>query len=281
MTGASGYLGKNIITTCQSNKINVIGCSRNKSDREEHILCDLLNPDEIKKIISLKKPPTVIHCAASVPKDSNSYNNTDFAKDNLTIIENLINAKPKHIVFCSSMTVYDEITVLPAKENDVGSEISEYAKSKLLGEQKIKKSGIPATILRLPGLFGPPRKNGLLYNVVLAFLHGKTPRLAKNSPLWSTLHINDAAETCVRAALTNLVSEYRVINVGYNELMSIPKVVKRIAKMLKVSPPVFPDLIDAPVFKMDLTNLTQLGSFTSNFEQRLYDYIVWVRQEQE
>jgi nucleoside-diphosphate-sugar epimerase len=276
VTGANGYLGGRVIELCKSEGINVAGCSRHKSDKPWLHKCDLLNTEDTKNFISRFNPRVIIHCAATVPKNDAGYSDMKSAQDNLKIVDNLLITKPEHIVFCSSMTIYDENTKIPAREEDIGKSLSLYAASKLAAEKRIFQTSVPATILRLPGLFGAPRKSGLLYNIISSFISGKHPALSKKFPLWSTMHVDDAAKLCLCASNKAPVSQV-VINVGYSEPMSISDIVIRLAKIINIVPP---RITSAPVFEMDLSRLKALEPSEMSFEKRLIEYIKWVRKEE-
>ena len=82
------------------------------------------------------------------------------------MVQNITKLHSSHIVFVSSMTVYNSIEKTIVKEDNISKNLKGYARSKKLSEDLILKSKLNSTILRFPGLFGRPRKNGLVYNYI-------------------------------------------------------------------------------------------------------------------
>ena len=126
----------------------------------------------------------VIHAAWSgVPKTGEPIPDQS-ANDDLTYA--LIDARPAFIVFTSTRT---------------GG--GEYAEAKFRAEGALFASGIRCHVIRFPGLFGPPRRGGLMYNMSRAILRNDEG-LAKPWPevpnTWTTMHIQEAAALCYRHA---------------------------------------------------------------------------------
>lgn len=163
ITGASGFIGKNLISYLNSknHKLKILY-------RNEKNLNYLKNYGEVFKVDLnsfsssndfLNDIDTIIHCAGSVR--GNSYR--DFYEGNVKTTENLIKLikkerKPiKKFIFLSSLSASG-----PSKTNDLPSEddephpVSDYGRSKLEAENLIRNElEMPFLILRLTGVYGP------------------------------------------------------------------------------------------------------------------------------
>ena len=189
------------------------------------------------------------------------------------MVENVARHRPEHLIFASSMTVYPDGVGL-AREDRANPNSTGYAGGKLSAERLLLATpGMTSTILRLPGLFGPPRSSGVLFNAALAYVLGRIPELTDRLPQWSALHISDAAELLVRAVRRKPAAS-TVMNAGYPGRMSIPSAVKCIAacfgRDFDIGNPVW--------FEFDLGVLmSTLGLPRVTFESRIAEFVEWVR----
>ncbi len=200
ITGASGFLGTEILSRLK-NECSTLSIGRRVvSGTNTHIYCDL----SIEEPTLPKNCKRVIHLAGkahTIPKTPSEVES--FYLVNLQGTINLLAAldrlqrKPEQFIFASTVAVYGV---------DVGEEIAEtnkprpstpYGKSKLAAEKKIedwcKKNDINYLILRLPLLVGanPP---GNLGKIKLAIQKGRYPRILGNSAKKSMVLTQDIAD---------------------------------------------------------------------------------------
>ncbi len=143
----------------------MLGQEIKKVFKKEETICwdkneiDITKAEETNKKISDLKPALIINCAAynavdkceENPKVANEING--YAPDNLAKTARSLNIPLVHF---SSGYVFDGEKNDGYKEDDEPNPISKYAKSKLLGEQKIQKNTDEAYIIRTNLLFGQP-----------------------------------------------------------------------------------------------------------------------------
>ncbi len=270
VTGASGYLGARVLAALRRRGREALGSGRGGEPG-----CDLTDPQAVGQLLASCGADTVVHCAASVPKDGPDYRDAEAAARNLQMVENLLAARPRQLVFTSSMTVYPASAAMPVREADAAGPGPDYGGSKRAAELLIEQQPrIRSTVLRLPGLFGAPRRGGLLFNAAAAFAAGRPLELPPEMPLWAAMHVDDAAEICARAALAS-PPRSGVFNVGYPGPCSIPSALEQLARMLDAD---LPDMAPAPVFEMDLSRLEQaFGLPEKSFEDRLRELASEVR----
>ncbi|GAA4802489.1 NAD-dependent epimerase/dehydratase family protein [Litoribaculum gwangyangense] len=159
VTGASGFLGKYIISELEFLQFDISTVGRNESST---YVADLSS-----EIISLnEKYHLVIHCAGKahmVPKTE--AEKKAFFDINLTGTKNLIKSlkhKPDYFVYISSVAVYGLDYGININEEAALNATDPYGKSKIMAEKEIlvwaSKHNIILTILRLPLLLGfnPP-----------------------------------------------------------------------------------------------------------------------------
>lgn len=273
VTGAAGYLGSRIRALMTAQEIPHYSTARNEG--EQIIACNLEDPAAVSDLIARLDIHTVIHTAAAVPKTSQEYEDQKTAQHSLQLLENLIRTDIKHLVFTSSMTVYAKTLEMPVRENDVIDVSAEYGATKRKAEQMLMSaSGMTATILRFPGLFGPPRQSGILYNVARALVNKTIPTLPEDPPLWAALHVDDAADLCLRATLQKHIGSC-ILNAGYPGEFSLTLAINAIADLCDEAPIYFKQ---SPMFEMDLSQLKEhLGLPAFTFAERLRELVRQVK----
>lgn len=173
LTGASGYLGRHVQQVMRAKAIPQMALSREE--------WDCAKESDVREVLAAYKPDVVIHCAARVPKHAEQYHDKRMADDSLAAAIPVLRWATCPIVLASSMT---------AALRD-----SEYAKSKATAEVLLAYYGRRGSVtMRLPGLFGLPRRSGVIYE---ACQIGHIPVSFGPYP---AMHVQDAAEYLVRAA---------------------------------------------------------------------------------
>ena len=273
VTGANGYLGARVIARLETLGVPHVAVTR----ASVGLHCDLADAEAVRKLLKSTAAKTVIHCAARVPHKTGDFESTALAQENISMVKNLIAAAPGHIVFTSTMTVYRNPPRLPVREEDADNELPGYPGGKRAAERLLLEAhNLRVTILRLPGLFGAPRNSGLLYNAALAFANGRQPSTPAAPPLWTIMHVDDAASMCVRAA-RRAIAGSMLLNCAYPVRTSIESVLRELASLLDAPAPAVPN---APMFEMDISRLiAELGSPDGNLHDRLKELAAWARHE--
>ena len=269
VTGAAGYLGSRVADRVAESRT----CLR--VDRfgpaESTLLCDLTVSSDVAALIRETRPSAIIHCAAIVPKVAAEYANSEAALASLQMVRNLLASPDIPAVFASSMTVYpDADRVLT--EDDAAPAGDGYASQKFAAERLLLASARSVSILRLPGLFGASRRQGVLFNAALAFAERRAFTRDNAAAPWSGLFVDDAATLFARALS---LSGHNVLNVGYDGRMAVPDAISRLATVFGIEwhgPP-------SRWFSPDLTRMhSLLGRLDHDFDSRLRDVAAWARQ---
>ncbi|MFT5511498.1 MAG: nucleoside-diphosphate-sugar epimerase [Hyphomicrobiaceae bacterium] len=271
VTGAQGYLGDAVCRALNRHGLQYAGLAHRPAGKL--VACDMTDEASVRAHIAPHSH--VIHCAAIVPSTAEGYADENAAAESLAMIDALLCTRPQHIVFPSSMTVYAPDAQMPVDESDVTSNAIGYAAGKIRAERKLLSSGISTSVLRLPGLFGPPRRDGLLYNAAIAFAAGKRPSLPADPPLWAALHVDDAASYCVSLIQAPGLSS-RILNVGYPGKFSISRAMQDLAALFARPAP---DMKEGPCFAMRLDRLQAVqGLVASTWNQRLGELADWATE---
>lgn len=267
VTGAGGYLGSHIVAVLSKMDITVIASGRQQA--EGMLACDLASLYEAKALVLETTPDCIIHCAAHVPKGTDEYDDKRSAEISVAMLDTLLKVSTCKVVYVSSMSVYGDRTICHASENDPMCPASEYAKGKSNGEERLRLDGRPGFAVRIPGLFGLPRRSGIVYNI-LNSLKNKEPCELPNAPVvWAAMHITDAAECIANIAMIN-INCFEIVNIGYREKYSISKLIKLVGDIYQRD--VIYNVIH-PVFEFDLSRAAQFNAIpTRDLHQALIDF---------
>jgi UDP-glucose 4-epimerase len=147
ITGAGGFIGSHLLDAL-SPEHETFGFDNFLTGRHENNVyvfnVDIRDRQDLYGIANRLEPELVIHCAASY-KDPDKWH-----VDASTNVVGCINAAlvAKHH---GAHLIYFQ-TILPP--------ISSYAISKIAGEQYLRLSGVPLTVLRLANIYGPRNLSG-------------------------------------------------------------------------------------------------------------------------
>lgn len=247
VTGSQGFLGYQLVHTLLSKGVFVTATGRQPAPNTYE--CDLTIQAQVGNMLDKVQPDCIIHCAAYVPRSSSEYQDICAARKSLCMLESLVSIANCPVVFISSMTVYGTERDRPIAEEDAGDPTSAYGQGKWLAENYLRQTSSAAMVIRIPGLFGPQRRKGLVFNLLNAFKYGKNPNLPNSPILWAAMHVDDAAQGITKLVLSG-VDSFEAINLGYKGVYSISSLVNMAASIYDrhIEYP-----INQPRFQFDLT----------------------------
>ena len=276
LTGAGGYLGRRVLERISARGLSCTPTSLSGTVGEA---CDLTDAASVRALLDRTAPAVVIHCAASVPKSIAAYGDIAAAEASVAMLRTVADHAPCPIVLASSMTVYGVSPACPVREESEHSPAPGYAKGKSTAEQTLFGRQRPGdVVVRLPGLFGFPRRDGLLYNAARAFLMGNGFELTVSSEPWAAMTVDDAAECLVRAATTWPAQVAQAVNAGYEGEFSIVSAVTQIASICGVE--WHSSSTTVKPFSMNLERFhSRYGTLAVTFRQRLSEFVDAVRHD--
>lgn len=146
ITGAAGFIGSHLMEAFgEYSPVGVDNFLTGRRENHEYVLeQDIIKRKELYALANDVAPEVVIHLAASYSDPDLWHRDTD------TNVSGSINAASiaKHH---DAHLIYPQ-TILPP--------ISSYAISKIAGEQYLRLSGVPLTVLRLGNMYGPRNISG-------------------------------------------------------------------------------------------------------------------------
>lgn len=224
VTGAGGYLGAHIVNELRARGHSVTGSGRHPNPGDPGwVQCDLLDRAGTDYLLESTRPDVIIHAAAQVPKGIGDYN--DDATGSVQMVENIIASRPNSLFLISSMTVYGNGVSGRISESMPLNPSSSYAQGKVDAENLARRSGVPGYAIRIPGLYGPPRKGGLVYNTLAAIRRKEIPSLPASPLTWAAMDVRDAARA-ISTLVPGAPDRFTPINIGYSGAVSINRLIR-------------------------------------------------------
>ena len=229
VTGASGIVGKNVCIALRKKKIKFKKLS-SFSENKKFLL-------EKKKLVfnlSRKISPTlIIHCAID------DKLNPNFIK-NVKMIKNLTKFFKAPIIYMSSVAVYENIKKEYLSENiKIKKLSSQYAKVKKICEDIVLSRNIDRDLcLRLPGIFSKKRKAGVI-SELMKKVHNRdyNVKFFDLDKQWQCIN-NEHFQICIMNILNSKPLNFKILNIGYNENISLTKAIilfnKKLPKYNKI-----------------------------------------------
>jgi len=243
VTGASSFVGAELIRQCRTAGIRVVGLDRAPPAEacDEFIEADIRNPD-----LAARLPEgidAVVHLAAIARDGDCRHDPVQCFDVNVTGTANLFRAVVERgiprLIFASSEWVYDRFEPGIAKTEDMPIDplalTSEYALSKLAGEALLKQQQarhpeIAVTILRFGIIYGPRHDNWSAVEALLAKVaEGGEVTVGSARTSRGFLHVGDVARAILA---TRDRAGFEVFNIQPDQSITLREVVETSAKLL-------------------------------------------------
>lgn len=203
ITGASGFIGSHLRRTLLDRGSDVVAVRRPKSPpsdigRSVELAYD--DVDALTELMRTEKPRVVYHVAGAVK----GVTYEDFARANVMPTANLLEAiktsghTPHRFVHVSSLASYGPSTEdKPLREGDEPAPIEHYGKSKLEAERVVETSGVPYTIVRPGGVYGPGDVD--YYELFKLAARGWSIFYGNRHRWWSAIYVDDLVDAILTA----------------------------------------------------------------------------------
>jgi nucleoside-diphosphate-sugar epimerase len=202
VTGASGFLGHAVCAELQARGHQVAALVRRPGSEPQGTVAvpgDLTDGEALKRAIEQVRPDAVIHLAAEIatqrdPRRIEEVNVAGTAR----LLAACAGGDGIRFVFVSTVVtgdahgdVLDEQTPLPVE--------TAYGRSKQLGEQLVRDSGLTQAIIRPSHVYGP---GGWYAEEIVKRLRqpGRFVVIGSGKNWWDVVRVEDVATACVAAA---------------------------------------------------------------------------------
>jgi UDP-glucose 4-epimerase len=244
VTGSEGFIGRELISNCERQGIEVVGVDFVEGSRPNCYQADIRS----KGVIDLipEKADAIIHLAALSKDDDcrdKAYECFDInVMGTLNLIEAAEKKRAKQFIFASSEWVYDDCSKAEMKNEEsfinIANHKSEYALSKLVSEanlrQKYQRGFCPTTILRFGIIYGP-RIHG--WSAVESLFHDVQNRDEVTVGSLKTgrcfIHVSDIASGIIKSIG---LDGFNIINLEGDRLITLEEIIETAKRLLSSNP---------------------------------------------
>lgn len=205
VTGASGFIGKRLRDALIDGGVDAVALRRAASPeatRGRSVAIDYSDVESLVEVFRAERPTHVFHVAGA----TKGVTYEDFERANVLPTKHLLEAALRseapiqRFVLVSSLAAWGPSTPdAPHKESDPPNPVEHYGKSKLEAERAVEASGVPFTILRPGGVYGP---GDVDYFQLFKSAHRGVNVYFGNRARWmSVVYVDDLIELTLLAAL--------------------------------------------------------------------------------
>lgn len=204
ITGASGFIGRHLKKALLERGRDVVAICRPASPAPEtgrSVVLDYTDVDAITEVMRTERPAQIFHVAGGTK--GVSYD--DFFRANVMPTQNLLAGlaraehAPQRFVLVSSLAAYGPSAEdAPKRESDPPEPIEHYGKSKLEAERALEGSGVPYTILRPGGVYGPGDVD--YFELFKQAAKGRSVFFGNRKRWFSGVYVDDLIDAIVVAA---------------------------------------------------------------------------------
>ncbi len=232
ITGATGFLGKNILKIFDEKDIPYIGISKNGGGNIQALdLTDLERTKSFFKNLSVK---TIVHAASLVDLSRDYQTAIKCVDNNLLATMNLLEACQDktqiRFIYISSEEVYGS-NPPPYKENQAPLPPSPYSISKVAAENYLryfaKKYSLESIVLRMSTMYGPNMpSNKFFHKVIKAALSNNPIALNSGQNKRDYLYVEDAVKAILKSADVELPEKFSIFNIGHEASSTLTEFIK-------------------------------------------------------
>lgn len=238
VTGATGFLGYNIVKLLLSQSKKVCCYARNEDkvrkafgDTVEYCVGDICDKDAFSKTLDRNGEKTVIHCAAMVSIGSSKFYpamreiNVGGTKN---IVDCCVAANAKRLVHVSSVHAIPEPPkkqmTYETKNFDMNAVVGSYAKTKAEASayvmDAVNNKGLDAVLVHPSGIVGPyDFGSTYLTKLIIDFNDGRIPAGVKGG--YNFVDVRDVAQGTVSAAENGRKGETYLLTGNYADIKQI------------------------------------------------------------
>lgn len=242
VTGATGFIGTELINYLSNKKFNVSGIS-NTTNSNNITKIPLNDLKKLNGFMSKNNFDIVIHLAAKVENDNVFDNPMNMFNANCQQTINLLDAsvknKIKKFIFISGHNVYGKTNYLPIDENHVTDPLTNYGLTKLIGEHITKMYhltyGLQIINLRVSTVYGPgqPRER-IIPKMILHVKNNKQMLLHKHKNGFQLLDFVHVRDVCKAIELScKSKKSFATYNIASGNPITVEEISKLICKFSK------------------------------------------------
>ena len=232
ISGASGFIGRNLIDYYKNKKLNLICLSSKKNNKKQKNIKWIKLDKNYHFLKNKKYNFDTIFISTGIGTVGKSNINKEKIREK-KIFNNLLNLIKKNnqkckIVFFSSYSVYGNVKK-KSKENDKFKPLSSYAKNKINFEKKLQKlKNFEIIIFRLTSLYGPYLRKQLIWDTLQKVKQKKRMEFnGSGNELRDFIYIDDAIKAFDLLLRKKIKTNYEIFNCGTGKSINVKLTVLR------------------------------------------------------
>ncbi|MCD6490114.1 MAG: dTDP-4-dehydrorhamnose reductase [Thermodesulfobacterium sp.] len=249
ITGAKGQLGQEFVKRLEKEEKNFLALPRDK--------LDVSNLKQVLQVFEEYKPAVVINCSAYNLVDRAEEEKETAYKTNAIGPRNLAFACEKYkafLVHYSTDYVFDGKKEALYTEEDIPNPLSEYAKSKYLGEVFVKEETDRYLLFRVSWVYGEGKQN-FIYKLLQWAKEREVLQIAFNEISVPT-YTGFIVEKTLKALDKGLQGLYHLVPRGYASRYEWAKLTFKLLRMNKILIPVPKEFFNLPARRPDFSAMS-------------------------
>ena len=287
ISGASGFIGRNLINYFKNKKVNLICLSSKKNNKKQKNIKWIKLDKNYHFLKNKKYNFDTIFISTGIGTVGKSNINKEKIREK-KIFNNLLsfikrNNQKCKIVFFSSYSVYGDVKK-KSKENDKFKPLSSYAKNKINFEKKLQKlKNFEVIIFRLTSLYGPYLKKQLIWDTLQKVKQKKRMEFnGSGNELRDFIYIDDAIKAFDLLLRKKIKTNYEIFNCGTGKSINVKKIVNLILKLKKSKKkPYFNGKSEKYIPNKLMVNINKLRNEkwhpSNNINSGLIKYLKWYK----
>lgn len=249
VTGAQGLLGGVLARRLARLGHEIVATGRRPSTQEsaefQYLPCELSDPDAVHSLFADKPYDAVVHSAARVPGERHAI--ASFVRDNILAAAVLADAayvaRVRRFIFCSTISVYSGdgpfVEESPTAIDDAYGWSKRRAEEICLRNNEDENRGI---VLRLGGLHGHPRRDGVIHRFFDRARRGEPIPVAEPETRTTITFFDDVVALIERIVLETAAPTSAIYNVAAVGEVAYRELAETILKQVEgssriISPP--------------------------------------------
>ncbi len=281
VTGAGGFVGRNLLPVLVADGFDVVAVMREPSPsvplpQDGPGSLTMVAGDLTRGLDLTQSVDVVVHAASKLSVDTSISEDAHILNNALAtrrLIEDVISAGARHLIFLSSILVYGEVKVPVVDEATAIQNPGAYGRSKLLAEEALRDGSekLPSISLRLPGIIGVGAHKTWLVRCVEAMMHNEPVEVFDREGAFNNaVHVKDLCRfivTLIRAEL----SGSEVITLGSDGIMSISAAMERLLRGLGSRSEIVESENKKPAFSISIEKARKYFSYAPMDTETMLD----------
>ena len=246
--GGNGLVGSSLIENLSKSDYKITATYNNNKDKLtknkniNYVKCNIVNKNSVKKLFSKEKYNIIINAASDFDSSLHTQNSISALVEvnilgHLNLISESVSNNVTLFIYFSSIAVYEGVknTKKGYKEEIVCHPQKLYAASKIYAENLLQtsceNSSLKGITLRIAGVHGIGRKNGVVYNMFKKSKENNNVFVSEPNSLFRLTFTDDLVLAIKKILKKNIQEKYSLYNLAGDDIFNLRSLAKKITKI--------------------------------------------------